>query len=140
MIDEKFFCFDLKENSTLYLIKGAYVKSIHSIEDCHFNEIPRTGLYMKKVLNLNNTVFPVIEIKKWLNIENENKPTSTVIISFNNKNYCLEINKIYGIYDLNKNKVFGNNGIKKIDFITYLEDKMVCSIDIEYLLANINKD
>lgn len=139
MIDEKFFCFDLKENSTLYLIKGKYVKSIHSIEDCKFNEIPNTGLYMKKVLDLNNTVFPVIEIKKWLNIETSEKATSSVIISFNNKSYCLEINKIYGIFDLNKNKIFSNNGIKKIDFITYLEEKMVCSIDVKYLVENLNK-
>ncbi len=140
MTDETFFCFYLKEKSTLYLIKGAFIKSIHSMEDCVFNFVPQTGLYVNKFLTLNNTVFPVIEIKKWLDTENEEKPTRVVIISFEDRNYRLEINNIYGIYNLDKTKIFGNNGLRKIDFITYIDEKMVCSLDIKYMLENLYKD
>lgn len=138
MIDNKFFCFDLKDNSTLYLIKGKYIKSIHSINDCIFNEMPKNGDFINKIINLNNEAIPVINIRKWLDINNPSNPTSVVLINTENKKYCFEINKIYGLFDFDEKRIFSNNGIKKINFITYLEKNMVCSINVDYLLNNLN--
>lgn len=139
MIDKKFFCFDLEKNGTIYLIKGEYIKSIHAITDCLFNTIPKNGEYVEKLITLNGEAIPVVDICKWLNIENPRNPTSVILINYKDKKYSFEINEIYGLFDMDINNIFENNGMAKVDFITYLEDKMVCSLDVKHFVENLYK-
>ncbi len=121
-------------NNDLYCIELDYVKEV--LKDTTITNVPGTPDFVEGIMNLRGDYITVINIKKFLNINKEDKKTDieknpVIIVNANDMVLAFLIDKINELFEVQEDKIMGSGE-------SYFASEFILN-DVPYTILNIEK-
>ncbi len=128
---DQFILFHLSKN--IYCINIRFVKELVSAANLKITKLPCTPDFISGIINLRGDFVTIIDLKEFLNIEDNNNTKPEKILVFDNNDYKLAIlvDQIIGIKSINNDKFIHKSNNKfdaKYTMAEIIEDEKIYNI------------
>lgn len=132
---DKFLSFRLNENT--YCIDLNFVKEVS--KNIKIIELPCAPEYVEGLINMKGSFFTVINLKRFLNLQNQDYKTKSNIVIINSEEFKMGflVDEIYDIFEITEEALYKNRFMNETPFVfneIVKDDKIFIILDIIEIL------
>lgn len=130
-------CIGFLLNENEYIIPILKVQEIIKIPQ--ITKIPKVPYYVEGVTNLRGRVIPVLNLKRILNLAEENQGNKVIVISTGKITFGALVDNITGVVNIDENNIepadeFLQQSNSQIEGVTRINDRLLILLDIKKLI------
>lgn len=130
-------CIGFLLNENEYIIPILKVQEIIKIPQ--ITKIPKVPYYVEGVTNLRGRVIPVLNLKRILNLAEENQGNKVIVISTGKITFGALVDNITGVVNIDENSIepadeFLQQSNSQIEGVTRINDRLLILIDIKKII------
>ncbi len=130
-------CIGFLLNENEYIIPILKVQEIIKIPQ--ITKIPKVPYYVEGVTNLRGRVIPVLNLKRILNLAEENQGNKVIVISTGKITFGALVDNITGVVNIDENSIepadeFLQQSNNQIEGVTRINDRLLILIDIKKII------